>query len=108
MTVPPPAPGRQIWITSTNFTPNALMTPDAFCQAARPAGVATAAAFIATSKKLASAVLVPATSYHRLDGTFVGTGTDLSVDQTSSPPLASGIWQAEDGSRRDRAVTGSR
>src|SRR5262249_38649066 len=99
VSVPAPGTGRKIWVSSAEFTPNPTSTPDALCQGARPAGVTPAAGLIATTTKTAASVLVATTSYYRLDGAFVGTGADLNAVVTSSftKPLASGIWQSEDG-----------
>jgi hypothetical protein len=99
VSVPAPGAGRKIWVSSALFTPNATSTPDALCQASRPAGVSMAAALIATTTKAASSVLGSTTSYYRLDGTFVGTGTDLLAlpAQLVAKPMSTGIWQSEDG-----------
>ncbi len=95
----PPGPGRKIWLTSTQFTPNATTTPDAQCQAARPAGVTAAAAIISTTSRTADSVLDAATTYYRLDGVPVGTGADIDgvMPNVLNHPIASGIWQSEDG-----------
>jgi len=94
-----PAAGRKIWVSSGSFTPNATSTPDALCQGSRPAGVSTAVALIARAGTAASSILGSTTSYYRVDGTFVGTGTDLQAlpAQLVSKPMSTGIWQSEDG-----------
>lgn len=100
VSVPAPSgPGRKVWLTSTQFMPNSTTTPDAQCQAARPAGVTTAAAIISTTSRIAATVLDPATTYYRLDGVPVGTGADIAgvMPNVLNHPIASGIWQSEDG-----------
>lgn len=100
---PTPTAGKRIWVTSTSFTPGGGQTPDAKCQADRPAGVTTAAALIATTMRAASSVLVPTASYVRMDGTLVATGAELAA---TPPSLASGIWQSADGVYRARGADG--
>lgn len=99
VTVPAPGTGRKIWLSSGMFIPNSTSTPDALCQGSRPTGVTSAAALIATTKKVASTVLVAGTSYYRVDGTFVGTGASLiaATPISFTNPLPTGIWQSEDG-----------
>lgn len=97
--------GKRIWVTATGFSPGAGQTPDAKCQADKPAGVTTAAALIAYTNKPASAVLSPTATYVRMDGTVVGTGADLT---SASGELASGagIWQSADGVYRSHQAGG--
>jgi hypothetical protein len=85
--------GRRIWLSPSGFVPGSGQTPDAFCQAARPAGVTTAAALIAHPDRPASAVLDGAMNYVRVDGTLVARGSDLAAGS-----IQSGIWQLADSS----------
>ena len=80
--------GRKIWQTTATFTPGGTTTPDALCQASRAPGVTTAVALIATTKKTAASLLVPTTSYYRLDGALVGTGA-LIASMGLHPPTSS-------------------
>jgi hypothetical protein len=92
--------GKKIWLSNAAFTPGAGQTPDAACQAGRPAGVTTAAALIAYTTKPASSVLIPAASYVRPDGTFVATGAQLAstpADPFAGVSLTSGVWQFGNG-----------
>jgi len=84
--------GRRIWVSSTPFEVGAGMTPDAFCQATRPSGVTTSAAFLATQARTGSGILSSTQIYVRLDGTVVGTGAQIGAGN-----LESGIWQQSDG-----------
>jgi hypothetical protein len=68
--------GKRMWTTATTFTVGA-QTPDAFCQASRPPGVANAAAFIAYGDGTGPDRLDPAASYVRPDGLLVGTGEEI-------------------------------
>ncbi len=88
--------GRKIWVTSSAFAPGGGQTPDAKCQADRPAGVTTAVALVASTAAPASAVLASTTNYVRPDGTLVGTGAQIAAGGN----LASGIWQTADGTYR--------
>jgi len=99
VTVPAPGTGRKIWLSNTLFTPSTSTTPDLACQTGRPAGVTSGAALIATTMSTtADTVLVPATSYYRHDGAFVGTGNDLiAAGNSSFTQLSTGIWQTGDG-----------
>jgi hypothetical protein len=91
--LPAAPPGaRRIWITNTLYTVGS-MTPNQKCMAERPAGVTSAAALIATTDRPASAALIAATTYVRVDGTVVGTGGEIGFGQG----LRSGIWQSADG-----------
>jgi hypothetical protein len=97
--------GRKIWVTNTPYVIGGTQTPDAKCQAERPAGVTTAIALISKSNKAASAVLDPAAVYVRPDGTRVATGAELAT-RTKNPD--SGIWQSADGTYVAESVwTGS-
>lgn len=95
--------GKRIWVTSTLFAPGGGQTPDAKCQADRPAGVTTAVALISTTTKAASSALMPTAKYVRMDGTLVGTGAELAATQTF---LASGLWQSADGVYRAQQADG--
>jgi len=89
---PPAATGRSIWISSAAYAPGSASTPDQFCDADRPAGVASARAVLATATTPASDALSPAALYVRPDGQVVGTGAELSA-----ATLRSGIWQTGGG-----------
>lgn len=102
------AQGRRIWISGTDFMPNDTTTPDAVCQADRPASVTNAAAFISTSTKAAAMVIDSAMSYYRPDNIFVGTGADLLALTALSTSLflPSGIWQSGDGTYHKSLLPG--
>jgi hypothetical protein len=85
--------GRKIWVDNNTVFIVAGQSPDALCQANRPAGVTTAVALIAHPNTAASSLIDPTQNYVRVDGTLVGTGAQL---QTTGD-LASGIWQTSNG-----------
>jgi len=88
--------GKRIWLSSNPFVVGAS-TPDASCQADRPAGVTTAVALIATTTRNAASLLGATTNYVRPDGTLVGTGAIIGAGSL----LASGIWQFGSGTYAD-------
>jgi hypothetical protein len=83
--------GKRVWLTSTRYAPGSS-TPDQKCQAERPATVAQAAAFIAYSGRVASAVIDPGAMYVLSDGRPVGTGAQLLAGQ-----VVLGPWLLADG-----------
>jgi hypothetical protein len=84
--------GKRIWVSQDVLTVGGPQSPDDVCQAARPSGVTTAAALIASTTRAASAVLTRSASYVRPDGTLVGTG-----DEIASGKIQSGPWQRPNG-----------
>jgi hypothetical protein len=100
LTLPGAGKGPRIWLSNTPFIPGGGQTPTAKCLAERPAGVNVTAPLLALTTQAASAVLFPAASYYRPDGTLVGTGAQIAT----SGDLESGIWQAADGSYRSPRV----
>jgi hypothetical protein len=86
----PSTTGKLVWVSAS--WPG-FPSPDALCQATRPAGVTMAKALIARSNAAASTLVEPATNYIRPDGTFVGKGAQLGA----GGPVESGIWQLADG-----------
>jgi hypothetical protein len=85
--------GRKIWVDNNTVFIVAGQSPDALCQANRPAGVTTAVALLAHPNQAASSLIDPAQNYVRVDGTLIGTGAQL---QTTGD-LASGLWQTGTG-----------
>jgi len=88
--------GRKIWVSRPAYA-FGVQTPDAFCQADRPAGVTTAAALIATTSRAPVGSLSLTMNYVRVDGTLVGTGQQLVNSSLGTGLLESGIWQQSDG-----------
>jgi hypothetical protein len=84
--------GKRMWSTATALTVGE-QNPDAFCQASRPTGVASAAALIAYTSRPAIDRLDPAATYVRPDGALVGTGTELRAGG-----LKTALRVANDGS----------
>jgi hypothetical protein len=91
--------GRRIWVAGTLFTPNPTITPDSLCQADRPNGVTTAAAFISTTSQAASTFIDATMAYYRPDNALVGTGSELLAVPVGTvlSSLQTGIWQSGDG-----------
>jgi hypothetical protein len=85
------ATGKRMWLTLDSYTPG-RMTPDAFCQSERPAGVSQAVAFIAYTDRPAAAVLDPSAVYVRTDGAQVGTGSEIAAMK-----ILAGPWLTSDG-----------
>jgi hypothetical protein len=78
-----PFTGKRLWVTSTLLTVGSE-SPDAFCQASRPAGVANAAALIGEALRAGGDVLDPTATYVRLDGALLGTGSELRAGQLTT------------------------
>ncbi len=95
---PPLASGKRIFMTNSPFIPG-VGTPDALCQAEKPAGTGSVVALLARSTAAAATLLSLGTTYIRPDGTAVGTGQDLIDDGVFSGTeyLESGIWQTANG-----------
>jgi hypothetical protein len=88
----PAQSGKRMWLTHAPYIPGS-MTPDAFCQSQRPAGVAQAVAFVAYTNRPAAAQLDPSALYVRTDGAVVGTGSDIAALK-----ILAGPWLTNDGS----------
>jgi hypothetical protein len=86
-----PTAGKRIWLTTDEYAPG-TMTPDAFCESHRPAGVARAVAFVAYTTQQAAAVLDLNALYVRPDGALVGSGSDIAKMK-----LLAGPWLTNDG-----------
>jgi hypothetical protein len=86
-----PISGKRIWITADVYLPGSV-TPDAFCQSHRPAGVAQGVALLAYTGQSAAAVLDPNATYVRPDGALVGRGSDIAKLK-----LVAGPWLSDDG-----------
>lgn len=84
--------GKRIWLTPEPIVIG-TDTPDAACQASRPAGVASAAALVGYTNRSAASVLDPAATYVRVDGARVGTGQAIGEGR-----LATALSLASDGS----------
>ena len=95
---PPLASGKRIFMTNSPFIPG-VGTPDALCQAEKPAGTGSVVALLARSTAAAATLLSLGTTYIRPDYTAVGTGQDLIDDGVFSGTeyLESGIWQTANG-----------
>jgi hypothetical protein len=83
--------GKRIWLTQSGYIPGS-MTPDAFCQSQRPAGVSEGLALVGYTTRPAAAVLDPNALYVRPDGAVVGTGADIAAMR-----VVAGPWLSNDG-----------
>jgi hypothetical protein len=96
--------GKIVFVTSAPYLPGVSATPLAFCDAQKPAGsVSIFKPFLATSTTSASvsAGIVAGTKYYRVDGAFVGTGSELN-----SKKIHNGIWVTGSGTFLPSIVTG--
>ena len=91
--VPQPYTGQRVWTTATTLSVG-NQSPDAFCQASRPAGVVNAAALIASTTRAGGTLLDLEATYVRPDGALVGTGAQLLVGLLTTP-----LSIANDGSQ---------
>jgi hypothetical protein len=87
-----PASGSKLIFLSQSGLPVGSATPDAHCEAGKPAGAGVVRALLARVGLAASAFLSPTTNYVRPDGVLVGTGAELSARTARS-----GIWQQGSG-----------
>ena len=90
-----PPPDAKIIYYTDGFTPGGGVTSaNAHCNAHKPPIYATRTfrALVATSTQRIYDTVSYSTLYYRPDGTFVGSGSNLS-----NGTLASGIWQRDDG-----------
>ncbi len=90
-----PPPDAKIIYYTDGFTPGGGVTSaNAHCNAHKPPIYATRTfrALVATSTQRIANIASSSTLYYRPDGTLVGSGSNLA-----NGPLASGIWQRDDG-----------
>lgn len=96
LSVPPAVPGKRMWVTrSSASSTGGISAMDALCTAEKPAGVAAAQAFVATSTRSAASLLSPSSDCVTVDGQLIASGADL---QANVLPLLTGPWQRHDGS----------
>jgi len=81
--VPQSFAGKRLWVTATSLTIGA-QTPDSFCQASRPAGVANAVALIGYTSRPAADAIDPAATYVRPDGALLGRGAEILAGQLTT------------------------
>jgi hypothetical protein len=88
----PRPPGSKLIFLSQSALPVGTVTPDAHCEAGKPAGSGAVHALLARVGLSASAFLTAGTTYVRPDNVVVGTGAELS-----GGTVRSGIWQQGNG-----------
>lgn len=100
--------GKRIWITSGTLVPSSgLAGLDAHCQAYRPAGVATAKAFVSTTTAAAASRLAPGAVYVNTKGQRVGDAALFGANYFYV--LDAGYWYDESGNWRfEQVATGAR
>ncbi len=97
--------GKRVWLTNGAYPVGGAVTPDAACNADRPAGVLMGRALISRTTATAASLLTAGQMYVRPDGQEVGTGAEISANLARS-----GIWQLGNGSyvpASQRTWTGS-
>jgi hypothetical protein len=105
---PTPMAGKRIWVSNTVYVPSASQTPDQKCDSTgeKPAGISRARALITGTIAPVVLVLDLAATYVRVDGTLVGTGSQLrDVAANATMFLESGIWQRANGAYLRNTIT---
>jgi hypothetical protein len=86
-----PSGGKLVFATAVAYRPAVDGSPDSFCNlpANKPTGSSIFKALIAGvgTTAIANASVVATTKYYRLDGIFVGTGTEIANSE-----MRAGIW----------------
>jgi hypothetical protein len=90
--VPTTTSGRRIFRTAVPYFV-ASDPPDKFCEAQKPQGMGEVKAMVAYTSAAAAEALKPSTPYVRIDGQYVGTGSEIAL----GTDLPTGIWQAGSG-----------